>query len=498
MKNIVSKFKNLKLDFSFKIMFMFVGLLSFNGLTANSTLLTIVSYVFTAIGGVCVLNRLLNYKKYIQTRGLFLLILFLVSYFISAICTIKYGVVENVKAMIWLVMQFLLLYTYDINQTKQQIKKEASILGAIFVGYTFIFSLLSIGCFILNCYFYRVVNGVGTLIGYIWNRLWGFYSDPNRGAIYALISIFISLCALYKVKKSSLKVFLVINTVVQIAYIAFSDSRTGLVSAIVGLVFAGGLTFYKTKYFEKMKTVGKVVATMAVCIGIVLAFMGIFKGSISIGNTYMSAVHNPNSVLYYWMDEEKRQNRPSETPSTEEDSEADTEIDVDENLVGRPIEDLGAEGGDISNRRFAIWASGVEVFLTTPIVGTSFRNIVPYAQEHVPDTYIVNNDVNPFSSMHNMFVDILVSQGLIGMIIFLAFMILVLYIIFKRIFKKDKEDFYWCATFLSIIVPIVVSSVFYSEIVYINTANAVVFWIALGYLINYIQKDERNLGGNNE
>lgn len=483
MEKMNSFMKKVDIDLIFKMSYMILGLLTFNSLVANGTPLKLVSYALTALGGVCVLIRLVNYKKYIKTRGLPLLILFLVSYVVSSVYTIKYGVVDNVKALIWLGMQFVLLYAYDIDQTKERIKKEATVLGGIFVGYTFVFSLLSIGSFILNHYYYRVENETAVIIGYLWNRLWGFYSDPNRGAIYALISIIISLFAFHKVKKSSIKVFLIINIIVEIVYMGLSDSRTGLVSGIAGLAFTGVMFYCRTEHFERRKLMGRIISVAAVAVGVILSFVIVLKGSVAIGNAYMVAIHNPNSVLYYWMDEDKRENRPVVKP--------DDEIDLENAVVGRPVEDLGQEGGgDVSNGRLSIWMSGLEVFATTPILGTSFRNIIPYTLEHLPETYIVKNSFSMFSSMHNVFVDILVSQGLVGMAIFIVFMILMLYVIFKRIFSINKEDFYWCMAFLSIIACVFVSSFFYSEIVYINTANAVVFWIVLGYLINYIQKDE--------
>mgnify|MGYP000175836823 FL=1 len=48
--------------------------------------------------------------------------------------------------------------------------------------------------------------------------------------------------------------------------------------------------------------------------------------------------------------------------------------------------------GDISNQRFQLWASAIEVGLSRPLTGISFYGIVPYTEKNFPDTYIVNND----------------------------------------------------------------------------------------------------------
>ena len=154
---------------------------------------------------------------------------------------------------------------------------------------------------------------------------------------------------------------------------------------------------------------------------------------------------------------------------------------------------MGGEGGDVSNRRFSIWGSAIEVFKTKPLTGVSFRNVVPYALENLPETYIVNNNQTNFASMHNLFMDVLVSQGLLGIGLFIAFMILALITVFKKLFKLDRQNYIFYGLVLSIIVPIFVSSFFYSEILYINTSGAVIFWIALGYLMNLsdkLQKEE--------
>ena len=128
MKKICLYLDKIEIDLCFKILYLLLGLLTFNSIVANGNLLTVFSYVLTAIGGLCFLKRIINYKNYIESKGLLLLVLFLISHVISSIFTIKYGIVGNIKALIWLGMQFFLLYAYDVNATKEKIKKEVSIL----------------------------------------------------------------------------------------------------------------------------------------------------------------------------------------------------------------------------------------------------------------------------------------------------------------------------------------------------------------------------------
>ncbi len=474
----------------FKILYLLLGFLSFNSISANSTFLTVYSFALTGIGGCYFIYRLVHFDRYKKTKGLLILSLFFVSYAISSIVTFRYGVVSNIKAMIWLGMHFFLLFPNSSQQTAQDIKRECVIIGWVVLAYTFLVSLMSVGCLVLDYYHYKVVNGIGTITGFLWNRLWGFYSDPNYGAVLSVVSILLSVFYLSLTKKKFIKALLLINVLVEVCYIAFSDSRTAQIAMVVSFAWAVVVLAGKTQVFAKIKPVLK--QAVVVCLAVVVGASGLLavKGAGALGNKYLSAVHDKDSVLFYWMDPEKKEQLLNLPPSTVPQEPGVEQIpgSAGEHVVGRPIEDMGGEGGDISNRRFSIWNSAFEVFKTSPVVGVSFRNIVPYAKDNLPETYIVNNNQSDFASMHNMFIDVMVSQGIVGLVLLAVFMAFVLLFVFKRLFRLQAEQYGFCAALLCVIVPIVVSGFFYSEIFYMNTAGAVLFWVALGYLMTLTEK----------
>ncbi len=484
-KNIINKCE-MNASLLFKILYLFLGFMSFNSFTANSIFLTYCSYFVTLIGACYFVFRLLNFNAYKKTKGIILLILFLLSYVLSSVITIQYGVSSNIKAIIWMGMQFFLLYAYDSNRTVEEIKREAIIIGWVIIGYTFIVSLLGIGCFALVYNNYVIVNDVATITGFLWNRLWGFYSDPNYGAILSIISFVLSFFFILKYKRKGITVFLIINMITEMFYITFSDSRTAQVSMAVTFAWMAVIFVRKVRFVEVLKPFLRIIVIGGITLAVVISSFACVQGIKIVGNKYLDSVKNPDSVLFYWFDAEKRE---SYTPNIV----IDDDPEIKDFVIGRPVEDMGGEGGDVSNRRFSIWGSAIEVFKTKPLTGVSFRNVVPYALENLPETYIVNNNQTNFASMHNLFMDVLVSHGLLGIGLFIAFMILVLIAIFKKLFKLDRQDYIFYGLVLSIIVPIFVSSFFYSEILYINTSGAVIFWIALGYLMNLsdkLQKEE--------
>ena len=164
--------------------------------------------------------------------------------------------------------------------------------------------------------------------------------------------------------------------------------------------------------------------------------------------------------------------------------------DISDNIIGRTESDIN---GDVSNRRFDIWQSGLEIFKTSPLFGITFRNYVPYAEKNLPDTYIVNNDFGKFPSMHNSFVDVLVSQGVLGFFLLLCFIASVLVVFFRYFFKSRGVEYRYNTYLLLCFLPILVSMMFYSETFYMNTGGAFLFWSFLGFLMHSLNRTHAKL-----
>lgn len=465
----------------FKAMYLVLGLLSFNSLTAARGFLSVYSMVLAVMGGIYFVYRLLHYGAYIRTKGLGLLALFLVSYGAASLANIRYGLTENIQSMIWMVMQFFLLYAYDTRLSREQIRKECSVLGGVVVVYTFVFSLLGLLCLVFNYSHIEKLNGTSVITGYIWHRLWGFYSDPNYGAVLATISLMLGIFFACGTQKTSGRIFAAMNALVQLAYITFSDSRTGLICLLVSVFWMSAVLLIRVDPIARIRRIPRAPLAIALALVITVLSFGVTRGILWGGNRYLSAVTDPESPLFFWMDEESREDYEEEIQE-----HPDEQVKIEDITVGRGED--SELGEDVSNRRFAIWKSALEIVATRPILGVSFRNILPYAKDVLPDTYIVNNDHNDFASMHNLYVDVLVSQGLIGTMIFLSFVVFVVVSVLRRIFKDKGEGYFMPAMVLCVVVPIVVSAFFYSEILFINTGGSVIFWCAMGYLMNLLDK----------
>ncbi len=498
--NIISKS-----ELIFKILYLISVLFAFNGFFAGSRYITLFNYALVVFGCVLLAIRFVNIKRYIKTPFLPLLILFCVSMCLSAVLNIRYGFSESVKSILWTTLQFGLLYALDQNKSIDECKKEFVLLSSIFCIYVFIANIISIGMFFCNYGVFGPYSPSGNIIGFIWGRLWGVYSDPNNGSVLAVASITLSLCAFAKIKrKMLLKSFLLINIFIDYIYIMLSDSRTGFVVAFISVA----LVLFLILKDNKMKLNVPLKSVLSVVIAVALSFSFI-AGSQSIKNGYnalaikiISASQNDSSSQNDSCSENDSCSQSDSSSENDSSSQNDSSAETPSDRKDPPIitgRDPADTENDISNRRFSLWKSGIEIWKTSPVYGVSQRNIVSYASDNLPKTYMVNNDMGKFDSSHNLFIDILVGQGIIGLAIILAFFTGVAVIIIRSLFlnkqNRDNSTNIYAVASIGILSAFACSSMFVLDVLYLNSVATVMFWIMLGYLMKftYRRNDSENV-----
>lgn len=140
---------------------------------------------------------------------------------------------------------------------------------------------------------------------------------------------------------------------------------------------------------------------------------------------------------------------------------------------------------DVSNGRFDLWESGIEIWKTKPVTGTGYNSFLPYVEETLPDTYVVNNDQGNYVSLHNGYLNILVYQGILGAAISLVFIGEVLWNWCRGIKRVPRKDSLYITFLTAVIVVIAVSMLFLLEGVYTNSPGTFILWNFLGYLMHY-------------
>lgn len=436
----------------FKIVYLIHLILSFNALY-NISPVKNVSLVITLIcGGVCLIIRALQIKHFVRRKDVWILSFFLVSFCISMLLNYRYGLSENIKCLLWMSFQIYILYLCVPEKGMEAIIREFKMLSNLFI--------VLITCSnVINCTMYlmkfNTITKVGTTskrIGFFWSRLWGMYDDPNQGALFSAIVIIFSVYFIVETRRKRY----IVPIIVQLLYISMSDSRTGLLCLALGTSI---LAFYiAQKKVKKNKILCAAIIAAACFAGILATYKPIQNG--------VSFVSNTVDWKFVWDDSE------------------DAVEKIDKIEMGR--DELQQ---DPSNRRFAIWKSGIELFKERPVVGLGRYSYVEYAKDNLPETYIVNNDFVEFSSLHNMFIEVLTSQGIIGIVIFLVYIVYCLKTIIGR-YKTISEGRQWIMIiWFSILCMNILAAMLMPTLLYLNSPATYIFWLCLGYFL-YVLKLE--------
>lgn len=447
-------------EFVFKILYLISVLISFNGYFAGSEWISFFNYALVAFGGLLLLLRAVHFKSYIKTPCLFLLIAFVLSMCISSALNARYGFIQNLQSVTWTTLQFGLLYATDKERNIKEYKKQLKAMLAVLCGYVFLANLVSLGMFVFNYGVFGQYSPSGNIIGFVWGRLWGVYSDPNNGSVLATASVIISICAYKYYNKKAIRVFLIFNIILDYMYILASDSRTGMLTAFLGIALVLYLLIVKS---EKIKLKGLLKNTACVLVAVIVSF-----SALAVTKAFEKGY---NSIAIY-------------INTNQSSDKSDLPI-----MTGRDSADTES---DITNRRFDLWKSGIEIWETSPIYGVSQRNILPYTKENLPDTYLVNNDLGSFDSTHNLFLDVLASQGIIGIAIILLFFGCIAVMFIKRL-STDRnfaaslsEPFN--AAIIGLLCVFSCTSMLVLDVLYLNSAETVLFWCTLGYLACLLQR----------
>lgn len=442
-----------KLTMVFKWLYLLHIFFAGNSVLYETPIEKCTSLLVVSIGMVVVIWRFLHIREYIRYPFLKLYILFAAAFALTMVVNWKYGWIPNLKILIWMTFQFAALYVFDLKRSKVDIAKEFKISLYIIIGYMTVANLVSIIMLFTNYLYYRILDESTTfLIGVAyWGRLYGVHADPNYSAVVTVIAIMAAIYMFLCTNKRWIKCLMVISVVIQFTAMTFSASRTGLVTMCVCAILFSFI-------YSIMKNV-KIAKSAVIAVFAFLLVIGLNKVIVI---TYNEFVTITNQVENDQQDE------------TQNETEL-VKIDRDEEL-----------SGDISNRRFDLWKNATQIFGKNPILGIGFGNNVAYAREELPDCYMLTNGFAIFDAFHNVIMDLLASQGIVGLVIFMVIIILSLKYLLSNIKRIEDEDKLKCILLFVCCVGIVVSGMFVSHILYVNNQTTVVFWLLWGYLMYYV------------
>lgn len=453
-------FRKNKMETLFKIIYVVHLLLAFNGFVNQTPITKITLFLTVSIGAVVGIQKLFQFKNLKSRSNFWILNMFIVSYIVSMLFNMKYGFIDGLQGLVWLSVEIWILYLVN---DEIDLKKEFELVANVIIVCVTIANLASLGMFLTGFAVKNLVEDKMYVLGFIWGRLWGIYNDPNHGAIISSLVVLMSIyfCVLLKKHKKCYW----FAFAVQVLYIYLSDSRTGILCLGIGLGIVGAMFYLKkfASYSQVKKACCAITIFIALVVGCSLVEKPIQKG--------MGSLANKTTLILNVFQSERG----------EIETDANEEI-----IVGRE-----AESSDPSNRRFDIWKSGVEIFMSKPLVGVSWSNITRYAQENIPETYMVNNDLQNFASCHNMPIDVLVGQGLLGVVLMAVLIVKSFINIVKYINHVEEIDSVFAVVLFAILVVSAFASLLISSIFYINSPESFIFWLSFGYMMCLIHVKKR-------
>ena len=444
---------------------MFVNIIT---LPVNSLIYNMFAFVGIAI---LVWDFFTNFYQFKSIENI-MLVLFMIVCLISSVINIKYGIANNFKTMVWMCIQFFILFSSLHVKDKKYIQSMFNVIMKITTFIWFITSLISLAQFFFVIQYKAPFSGYPRRQGFVDNRLFGVYSDPNFAAVTSIVVIIFAVFLCKRAKSKKTKIFHILNIIVQVMYIILSGSRTGhielvMIAGMLAVVLVRNRGIDKESRFINIKAITAAISAMIVIIvGIKVLppqLIEIAKSGNEIKNEFFA---------------------DSQKPVT--DNNNDEQVDENQDKVEIKLEREDLKEDNISNNRFKIWASAVEISKENRLFGVSPRNMIAYAKATHPDSYIATTEYET----HNGYVAIFVYTGVAGTLVVMSLVIYLVWIFIcylKRMLNVVYSDEIIISTFVCIVIA--ASSVMLLDVFFVNTVSAALFWFSAGCFV-YLTKNE--------
>lgn len=424
--------------------------------------------LFILWGAVVFLFNFFKNKNYTLKKADYLLFVFLILSFIGCLVNYKQNLFQNIISVAYLFIQTVMMISYNGNKGLEANVKSVKHFSNLIVGLTFPCAVLSVLIFLLN-FKYSYKSGFQQIVfGVFEGRLWGIQGNPNSMAQFALVSIWFSLILLIIYRRSSVKGcrkgFLYANIVLETVCCVLSNSRSTAVGAFVSLfVFCllmiplkrkkDGQNIWRALLTNKAAFITK---TAAAVLCVTLCAIVIKQGMLICAKPFENL--DMNFLTYF-----------------DDSQEEEDELSTDREYLS----------DDYTNGRFELWLGAAKVLMRNPLFGVGAKNINENVNKYISE-YTVAVTPKLSENMHNIYVQVLVANGILAFIAFAAYLITVIFKQLKFFFTFDLQSennlfiFKLTAVFFCIICGLLVINLFDSNILYFCSLFLVpAFWMSI-------------------
>lgn len=405
---------------------------------------SIIFSVISLAGGLLFIRNGFDWIKR-REKPSFLLLIFTFALVISSIANAPTGLVANFKLIIWEVLLFFVAYELG----KKNRKDLFSLVEKVLVFTWFVLLVISLGMFFVQFQYTMPLDKLyyGIRMGFFENRLYGVFVDPNYAATISVVSFCFSIHLFKKAQSKLYRGFLITNLIVAFFFVVLSGSRTAMIESMaITVVWVFFYFYYNKKAMALFKR-------LLLSTGLALVAVVVLSLTMTVTQKVSVVTAEAVSKVIVIKTNDGKDDISLDRPDTGEDS-------------------------DISNSRFKLWKSAVEIFETKPLIGPSPKGLLHYAQKNLPNTWIAIKEQTP----HNFLFFLLATTGLLGTIPFTLF---VLYNMIKALitlFKMNRSNYLEYLFYSLIVLTVLISACLIPDIVLVNRLGALVFFLYIGRL----------------
>ncbi len=334
-------------------------------------------------------------------------------------------------------------------------------------------SLAGIGLLIVALAPSGRLNLCGYLLGIMDNRFTGVYTNPNLAAFASVVGMICCHILIRRRKnRGSLKKavplwFIIPCFALNSISLFLSDSNSSLILAAAYLCLYLACRFYQANGGAvTAKTVLRAVA-LAVCFVLIAASsLALRTLCQTAASDFINAADQLRegeqlvSFADYW------NNWMNASKASGSEAGASTEI-------GRTQE------YELSSGRLDSLKKSMVLFQRFPLLGVGKGNILDYGEKYLSDGFA-------FHDLHNGYLTILISDGLVGLILFLAFLLSAAKRLLRFLRRNRNGVPKEFSALVSVLAAYSLFGLFEKAVLFDITFMVVIFWAILGYAMSFL------------
>lgn len=401
-------------------------------------------------------------KRFTQVLHVRWLILFLIATLLTTVIHIMDNFFLNFLLLLHAVVCFLVLYGMHTERNKRRVRKELYIIACIILFATTASMIASFAVLPLGASEMKFLYSTYKFVIYE-NRFTGIFINPNLLGFYGVLAIvsahILSKDELYNNIGKAVRFpawSLIIAVAINLIGIFMSDSN-GSILLLTGYII--GVMIYKLFGGMPSLNIPKLLLRGVALILVAVISLGLLLSVRSLVNKSASYIINHENQVV-----EEKPDKPSKPKENT-------------NIVT-----FAHENENLDSGRLALLEKAVVIFYDNPIMGVGKENIVLFGER------LLDKGLK-YSDLHNGYLTILVSNGLVGFVLFIGFAVSLCRQSIKSLFleKKNLKNSPFPCLF-AFIFAYCIYAVIEKTMLWEHTFMVAIFWYILGYLSCYVKK----------